>query len=156
MRIAMTEPLFAWDCMDDSPSLQTVRNFLHALPDAKLLEALHTWRGRGRDDYPVTTLWGVCVLMPLLRHVSIEATLAELRRNEGLRRLIGIESEQKVPKKWNVSRDRRPAHPFTLHNATGSRPVPVERPLPRRIDSVNSLEGDTGLRRFLNRAGGGE
>jgi hypothetical protein len=27
-----------------------------------------------------------------------------LRRNDGLRRLIGIESEQGVPKKWNVSR----------------------------------------------------
>jgi hypothetical protein len=30
--------------------------------------------------------------------------LAELGRNAGLRRLIGIESEDKVPKKWNVSR----------------------------------------------------
>jgi len=104
MRIAMTKPLFAWDCLDDSPSLRTIRNFLGALPDAKLTEALRKWRGRGRDDYPVTALWGVCVLMPLLRHVSIEATLAELRRNEGLRRLIGIDAEQEVPKKWNVSR----------------------------------------------------
>ena len=28
----------------------------------------------------------------------------ELRRNEALRRLIGIESERKSPKKWNISR----------------------------------------------------
>jgi hypothetical protein len=34
----------------------------------------------------------------------MEACLAELRRNSGLRRLIGIESEDQVPKKWNVSR----------------------------------------------------
>ena len=104
MRIATTKPLFAWDCLEDSPSLRTVRDFLGALPDAKVLEALRKWRGRGRDDYPVMTLWGVCTLMPLLRHISIEATLAELRRNEGLRKLIGIDGEQKVPKKWNVSR----------------------------------------------------
>jgi hypothetical protein len=104
MRIPTTRPLFAWDCLEDSPSLRTVRDFLGALPDAKLLEALGRWRGRGRDDYPVTVLWGVCVLMPLLRHISVEATLAELRRNKGLRKLIGIDSEQKVPKKWNVSR----------------------------------------------------
>ena len=39
-----------------------------------------------------------------LRHSSIESCLAELRRNEGLRRLIGIESESGVPKKWNMSR----------------------------------------------------
>jgi len=104
MRIPVTRPLFAWDCLEDSPSLRTVRDFLGALPDAKLLDALRKWRGRGRDDYPVTVLWGVCVLMPLLRHISIEATLAELRRNQGLRKLIGIDSERQVPKKWNVSR----------------------------------------------------
>ena len=39
-----------------------------------------------------------------LRHVTTEAVLAELRRNEGLRRLIGIESERGVPKPWNISR----------------------------------------------------
>ena len=104
MRIAMTKPLFAWDCLEDSPSLRTVRDFLHALPDATLLNALRSRRGRGRDDYPVTALWGVCVLSPLLRHPTLEATLGELRRNEGLRKLIGIENEQDVPKKWNVSR----------------------------------------------------
>ena len=104
MRIPMTRPLFAWDCLQDSPTLQTVRDFLHALPDAKLLEALRRWRGRGRDDYRVTALWGVCVLTPLLRHQTIEATLADLRRNAALRGLLGIASEKTVPKKWNVSR----------------------------------------------------
>jgi hypothetical protein len=104
MRIAVTRPLFAWDCLEDSASLRTVRDFLHALPDGRLLQALRQSRGRGRDDYPVTALWGTCVLMPLLRHTTVEATLAELRRNEGLRRLIGIDSEEGVPKKWNISR----------------------------------------------------
>ncbi|HUU23535.1 MAG TPA: transposase [Phycisphaerae bacterium] len=104
MRIPITRPLFAWDCLEDSPSLRTVRDFLHALPDAELLRALRESRGRGRDDYPVTALWGVCVLTPLLRHITVEATLAELRRNDGLRRRIGIDSEHGVPKKWNVSR----------------------------------------------------
>ena len=104
MRIAATEPLFAWNCLEDSPSLRTVRDFLHALPDAKLLAALRRWRGRGRDDYPLTALWGVCILTRLLRHPTTEATLAELRRNEGLRKLIGIDGEHNVPRKWNVSR----------------------------------------------------
>jgi len=104
MRIAITKPLFAWDCLDDSPDLATVRDFLHALPDAQLLESLRRWRGRGRDDYPVTVLWGVTVLTVLLRHPTIEACLAELRRNAGLRRLIGIQDPNGVPKKWNMSR----------------------------------------------------
>jgi len=58
-------------------------------------------------------------LTPLLRHPSTEATLAELRRNAGLRRLIGIESESQVPKKWNMSRFQevlgRPPHLALLH-----------------------------------------
>jgi len=104
MRIHATRSLFAWDCLQDSPSLETIRDFLAAVPDGKLLAALRAWRGRGRDDYPVGVLWGVCLLMPLLRHTSVEATLAELSRNEGLRKRIGIESEQEVPTKWSVSR----------------------------------------------------
>src|SRR5262249_5809444 len=52
----------------------------------------------------VHVLWGVVVLRVALRHITTEAVLAELRRNEGLRRLIGIESEDDVPKPWNLSR----------------------------------------------------
>jgi hypothetical protein len=104
MRIAWTKPLFAWDCLEDSPSLATVRELLALLPDGPLLAALARARGRGRNDYPVGVLWGVVVLRVLLRHVSWEATLGELRRNAGLRRLIGAETEAEVPKPWNVSR----------------------------------------------------
>lgn len=104
VRIELTKPLFAWDCLEDSPSLKTVKQFLDSIPDGPLLEGLRNTRGRGRDDYPVHVLWGVVLLVPLLRHPRTEDCLAELRRNKGLRRLIGIESEAKVPKKWNVSR----------------------------------------------------
>ena len=98
------KPLFAWDCLEDSPSLQTIKNLLAALPDGKLLNSLRAARGKGRDDYPVSVLWGVVVLRVALRHITTEAVLAELRRNEGLRRIIGIESENGVPHKWNMSR----------------------------------------------------
>jgi hypothetical protein len=104
MIVHAASPLFAWDCLEDSPSLQTIRDLLAALPDGKLLQSLRVARGKGRNDYPVSTLWGVVVLRVALRHPSTEATLAELRRNEGLRRLIGIASEAEVPKKWNISR----------------------------------------------------
>jgi hypothetical protein len=104
MIIHATKPLFAWDCLEDSRSLRMVRELLAALPDGNLLHSLRTARGEGRDDYPVSVLWGVVVLRVALRHITTEAVLAELRRSEGLRRLIGIESEQGAPKKWNVSR----------------------------------------------------
>ena len=104
MRIAPTQPLFAWDALEDSPTLSTLRRFLRLLPDGKLLAALRRWRGHGRNDYRVTSAWGVLLLTILLRHPSIEACLADLRRNEALRRLIGIESEAKVPNDYNMSR----------------------------------------------------
>lgn len=104
MIIHATQPLFAWDSLDDSPSLATLRSLLESIPDAELLEGLRRARGRGRDDYPVHVLWGVVLLTIALRHTDTEACLSELKRNEGLRRLIGIESEEGVPRKWNMSR----------------------------------------------------
>jgi len=104
MILHSAKPLFDWDALEDSPSLQTIKDLLGALPDAKLLDSLRRARGKGRNDYPVHVLWGVVVLRVVLRHVTTEAVLAELRRNEGLRRLIGIESEAGVPNAWNISR----------------------------------------------------
>ena len=104
MVIPAAKPLFAWDELEDSPSLSTVKELLGVLPDAKLLDSLRLARGKGRNDYPVHVLWGVIVLRAVLRHVSTEAVLGELRRNAGLRGLIGIVSEAGVPKPWNISR----------------------------------------------------
>jgi len=104
MLIHATKPLFAWDCLEDSPSLKSIRELLAVVPDGRLLDSLHIARGKGRDDYPVSVLWGTHLLKILLRHPNTEACLAELRRNEGLRRILGIESEEGVPKGWNMSR----------------------------------------------------
>src|SRR3954470_19385793 len=104
MVIPAARPLFPWDELEDSPSLRTVKAILDALPAAPLLDSLRHARGKGRNDYPVHVLWGVVVLRVVLRHLTTEAVLAELRRNAGLRALIGIDAEADVPKPWNVSR----------------------------------------------------
>ena len=61
-------------------------------------------QGRGRDDFPVSLLWGVALLTPLLRHASYDACLGEVRRNPALKRLLGIETDDQIPKHWNLSR----------------------------------------------------
>jgi hypothetical protein len=104
MLIHAAKPLFAWDELDDSPTLKDIQQLLAALPDGKLLESLRLARGKGRNDYPIRVLWGVEILRIALRHVHMEDCLAELRRNAGLRRLIDIEHESQVPAKWNMSR----------------------------------------------------
>jgi hypothetical protein len=104
MKIAITKPLFAWDALEDSPSLQSLRVLLESIPDHALLDSLRAARGKGRDDYPVEVLWGTLVLAIALRHVSIDACLEELRRNPALRLLLGIEAEDRVPGPDNMSR----------------------------------------------------
>lgn len=104
MRITETQPLFAWAALEDSPSMATVRRCLEAIPDSSVVEGLRHARGRGRDDYAVSLLWGVAVLTPLLRHPSYDACLAELRRNPSLYPLLGIETEEQLPHHWNLSR----------------------------------------------------
>ncbi len=104
MRIAATQALFAWEALDDSPSIRTIRQAMAAIPDSALLAGLRQARGKGRDDFPVAVLWGVLVLTILLRHVSFDACLAELRRNGDLRRVLGLACEDDVPQPWNFSR----------------------------------------------------
>lgn len=117
MRIQAAKPLFAWDALEDSPTLKTIQELLNIIPDQTLLDSLRAARGKGRDDVPVHVAWGVLVLSVALRHTTIESCLAELRRNESLRKLIGIESEDAVPQKWNLSRflDRLGEAPHLTH-----------------------------------------
>ena len=104
MKIAITKPLFAWNALEDSPSLKSIRILLEAIPDHNLLESLRDARGKGRDDYPVEVLWGTLLLAIALRHVSTDACLEELKRNPALRLLISLEDEDKVPDADNMSR----------------------------------------------------
>ena len=104
LRIQTTDSLFPWERLEDIPGLATCQRFMELLPDAGLLAALRTCRGRGRNDYPVGILWRVHLLRYLLRHPTMEACLAELGRNAALRKLAGIEDGRKVPEAWNMSR----------------------------------------------------
>lgn len=104
MRIPITAPLFAWEHLDDQPDLKALRHVLDSVSDEKLLHALSTARDRGRDDYPVTVLWRTLLASIVLRHPTMEACLAELARNDGLCRVVGIEPAGKLPKAWNMSR----------------------------------------------------
>jgi hypothetical protein len=104
MILYTTDALFAWNRLDDSPDLRCVAEFFASLPDEPLLEALRSSRGKGRNEYPVRVLWFCAMLQPLLRHTTMEQTLGELRRNNDLRRLGGMDHAQKVPRAWNMSR----------------------------------------------------
>jgi hypothetical protein len=104
MRLYTTDPLFSWEKLPDSPTLEALGSLLGLVPDTALLGALRRHRGNGRNDYPVHVLWRVHLAAYFLRHPTMEACLAELERNPALRRVVGIESGQSVPGAWNMSR----------------------------------------------------
>jgi hypothetical protein len=104
MHLHTTQPLFAWGCLDDCPTLATLRDFLDLVPDQHLLAGLRAARGHGRDDYPIERLWRIVLLTIALRHSSFNACLAELHRNPALCRLLDIPSEAQIPNGWNISR----------------------------------------------------
>jgi hypothetical protein len=56
MRVTITKPLFARDCLEDSPALKTIRQLLEVIDDGALLDSLGAARGKGRDDYPLRAL----------------------------------------------------------------------------------------------------
>jgi hypothetical protein len=104
MLLYTTDSLFAWNRLDDSPDLKTIRDLFKALPDGQLLEALQAHRGKGRNDCPIRVLWFCVVLQRLLRQPTMRLTLEELRRNQDLRQLGGMQHAREVPQPWNISR----------------------------------------------------
>jgi hypothetical protein len=143
MHVMDTQPLFAWAALDDSPSLGTIRRCLEAIPDGALRQGLCLARGRGRDDYPVSLLWGVAVLTPLLRHASYDACLAEVRRNPALHRLLGLETEDQIPHHWNLSRFLDIlGHPAHLTAMRSSFDAMVRRLAPVVADLGHRVAGD--------------
>lgn len=108
MKIHAQMSLFPWDALEDSPTIKTIRELLDAMPDEELVRSLDAARGRGRNDYPSIVLWRTLLLSIILRHVSMDACLEELRRNADLRRLLGPKGEaleeDGVPKAWNMTR----------------------------------------------------
>ena len=106
-RIALarsTRRLFPWRTLEDDPTVRTIRKLLEVIPDERSLASLTKGRGRGRNDLPVQVAWRILLLTAALRRESIDHCLQKLRRNESLREVVGIESEEAVPRKWHRSR----------------------------------------------------
>lgn len=77
---------------------------LDALDDEALLFTLEMERKRRRDHYPVRMLWRTLIAWKVYGITTINGLIRELRRNQSLRSLCGIESAASVPKPWHYSR----------------------------------------------------
>ena len=50
MLLASHQPLFAWDALEDSPSIGTIQRLLASIPDASLPDSLRQARGHGPEE----------------------------------------------------------------------------------------------------------
>ena len=68
MAWSTTRRLFAWEALEDGPTIRTIRKLLEVIPDERFLASLTKGRGRGRNDVPVQVAWRILVLTAALRH----------------------------------------------------------------------------------------
>ena len=82
---------FSWRDVESLPDLERLRLVLDTLPDEEIVAALETGRGRGRNDYPVRTMWRALVAGFVFQHASIQSLLRELGRNPQLLEICGFD-----------------------------------------------------------------
>lgn len=105
MSVLLQPQLFPFDDFveidDDNCRLGLV---LWMLPDTRLLRWLDHQRAGRRDDYPQVMLWR-CVIAKFVYQIGTFAELIrELKRNNSLRRIVGIDSRARVPEAYHFSR----------------------------------------------------
>ncbi|MEN6356348.1 MAG: transposase [Armatimonadota bacterium] len=86
---------------DDNHRLLLV---LDALDDASLIWNLERMRKGRRNTYPVRMLWQSMIAAKVYGIARINDLIRELRRNESLRKVVGISHLGLVPKPWHFSR----------------------------------------------------
>lgn len=86
---------------DDNHRLLMV---LYSLDDDALIHKLESERKGRRNTYPVRMLWQSMIAAKVYGIARINDLIRELRRNESLRKVVGISHLGLVPKPWHFSR----------------------------------------------------
>ena len=82
--------LFSWNDIDGRSDLDRFYLVRDNLPDEKLVEELEKMRGKGRDDFPVRSMWNAVLSGVVFQHESIESLIRELSRNPALLEACGF------------------------------------------------------------------
>jgi transposase len=86
---------------DDNHRLLLV---LESLDDDELIGKLEFKRKGRRDRYPVRMLWQSLIAGKVYGIPTVNGLIRELRRNESLRKVVGISHVGLVPRPWQFSR----------------------------------------------------
>ena len=119
---------------DDNHRLVMV---LDALEDDALISRLESQRKARRNHYPVRMLWQSLIAGKVYGIATVNGLIRELRRNGSLRRLVGIEGIDGVPKPWQFSR-------FVGKLSKPENLAMVRQVFERAIDSLRDILPDLG------------
>jgi hypothetical protein len=107
MAIMYQRFLFGWRDVDVLSDLVRLQLVLESIPDEAIVRELRRKRGKGRDVYPVASMWNALLAGIVFQHPTIASLLRELRRNGELRELCGFDpllGADGVPNEYNMSR----------------------------------------------------
>lgn len=77
---------------------------LAALPDERLLRWFKQQRAGRRDEYPQEVLWRCLIAKYVYQLRTYAELIRELERNGSLRRVVGVESRERIPRAYHFSR----------------------------------------------------
>lgn len=72
--------------------LEKLNEVMDALPDEALITTMEKERGKGRNDYPILTMWRAFLASFVFQHPTIAALIRELNRNSQLREVCGFQT----------------------------------------------------------------
>jgi len=99
--------LFTWKEVEAKSDLERLMLVLEHLPDEGLMQKLEEQRKRGRDDYPIRSVWNSVLAGIIYQHPSVDSLRRELMRNGELRGVCGFNPQRgwgAVPPSWVYSR----------------------------------------------------
>ena len=70
--------LFSWNDVEARSDLDRFYLVRDNLPDEKIVMGLEDRRGKGRDEFPVRSMWNAMIAGVVFQHESIESLIREL------------------------------------------------------------------------------
>ena len=136
---------FSWHSVESLPDLERLRLVLETLPDREIVAALEAGRGRGRNDYPVRSMWRALIAGVVFQHASIQSLLRELGRNPALLEICGFDPLPFQSAPVTKLREGSEGASVVMHPAQVRSTVPSHWNISRFLTCVVRLEKERGL-----------
>lgn len=89
--------------------LERLERVLKNIPDGKLIYKLNSIRDKGRNDWPIVSMWNAFIAGIIFQHPKDSELLRELNRNSQLRDMCGFKPKTRITKNGAYKIDVAPS-----------------------------------------------